>query len=969
MKTTILKTLFLAVSLAAVPLRAVNYDFLPVTITGPGAKFTSPNGNGIITVTNTGGPFLGLNNTVYTSKFPNLFPASATVPGWLAQADNYAIYTNTFYLNNYNLSATTVFGIWNITEESNSYRIELFDGAGLAIVPALSFMNFDDDSNSGNIGWYHMVLSLSGYLWTYQFKTSGIDCDAAFWNKIPPQTKKIVVTGTLAASNADGVVFYFGEARTNECGILCPTNMVVRTCGSNTIVNYDPPILAGACASNLTVVCSPPSGSTFPLGTNTVTCSVINGPVIVDSCSFTVSVLASAYGNTYDFLPVTITGPGARFTSPNGYGYITVTNAGGPFLSANNTVYSSQFPNLFPASGTVQGWIAQADNYAIFTNTFYLTNYALTPDTVFGIWNITEEPNSYQIQIYAGSTLISPPFNWNFIGYDDDSITGNIGWYHMALNPNNGFLSTAQFKGSGTDCDAAFWNQIPLNATRIVVTGRLGASNADGVGFYFAELKPCGCRISCGSTNLAITTCGTNAVVNYPPPILSGSCGSNVTFFCSPPSGSVFPVGTNIVTCAAVDGPVIVDSCSFTVTVISNCAPCIGCPPLDQTVFGCPPLVPDFSTNSFAGSNCIPPGPLVVTQSIAAGTPLPLGQTNVTVHVCDALGNCHDCVIVLNAQASPGCCATVAHELLSGRAASGLLPVGAQDLQFDGVGPGFTAPHPYAITPNGSWLPNGPDSQWIGPDTNYPPTGVYVYRNRFFLCSTSQAALYGQWTVDDTAMMSLNGAATGPTITAVGAYSSWWPVSIASGFVPGWNTLLCYVTNLQSASGLRLEITNSACCNNCVSIACSTNRVVGTCGANALVWYSAPLAGSSCAPLVSAACQPPSGSLFPIGTSTVQCTAIDALGNAATCSFTVTVQPAPPSLCSPILKANANGASIVLSWPDTANGFEVQEATALVPPIQWQALTNPIVQGDGENKVIVQGVKPVRFFRLRSGDE
>src|SRR3954465_2399057 len=114
MKTILLKTLFLAASIAALPARAITYDFLPVTITGPGAKFTSPNGNGVITVTNTGGPFLGLNNTAYSSQFPAKFSASGTVPGWLAQADNNANFTNTFYLNGYALKSSTVFGLWNI---------------------------------------------------------------------------------------------------------------------------------------------------------------------------------------------------------------------------------------------------------------------------------------------------------------------------------------------------------------------------------------------------------------------------------------------------------------------------------------------------------------------------------------------------------------------------------------------------------------------------------------------------------------------------------------------------------------------------------------------------------------------------------------------------------------------------------------------------------------------------------------
>lgn len=37
-------------------------------------------------------------------------------------------------------------------------------------------------------------------------------------------------------------------------------------------------------------------------------------------------------------------------------------------------------------------------------------------------------------------------------------------------------------------------------------------------------------------------------------------------------------------------------------------------------------------------------------------------------------------------------------------------------------------------------------------------------------------------------------------------------------------------------------------------------------------------------------CTPPSGSFFPIGTTTVTCTATDASGNQSTCAFPVTVR-------------------------------------------------------------------------------
>ncbi len=50
-------------------------------------------------------------------------------------------------------------------------------------------------------------------------------------------------------------------------------------------------------------------------------------------------------------------------------------------------------------------------------------------------------------------------------------------------------------------------------------------------------------------------------------------------------------------------------------------------------------------------------------------------------------------------------------------------------------------------------------------------------------------------------------------------------------------------------------------------------------------------------------CTPPSGSLFPVGTTTVTCTATDSEGNPATGSFTVTVTAPPPEGIPPLVLA------------------------------------------------------------------
>ena len=330
------------------------------------------------------------------------------------------------------------------------------------------------------------------------------------------------VTLTVCATNGSCQNCYLSvnaALGTGCCAIDCPTNLTVTTCGSNAVVSYPTPAVNGPCASNSTVVCAPPSGSTFSLGTNTVFCLATNGGgVTVASCSFTVTVVKSAFTNAYDFLPVTITGPGAKFSSPNGNGFITVTNTGGPFLSYNNSVWFSKFTNLFLASGTVQGWIAQADNNAIYTNTFYLSSYnALNASTIFGIWNMTEETNTYSLKTFAGSTQNEPVFTWTLMGYDDDALAGNIGWMHIVLNAASGDISMVPFAPQNTDSDAAFWTNIPPATTRIVVTGRLGAFNADGVVFYFAERRPCPtipCPL-CGVTIIA-TLASTNIILAWP---------------------------------------------------------------------------------------------------------------------------------------------------------------------------------------------------------------------------------------------------------------------------------------------------------------------------------------------------------------------------------------------------------------------------------------------------------------------
>jgi hypothetical protein len=108
-----------------------------------------------------------------------------------------------------------------------------------------------------------------------------------------------------------------------------------------------------------------------------------------------------------------------------------------------------------------------------------------------------------------------------------------------------------------------------------------------------------------------------------------------------------------------------------------------------------------------------------------------------------------------------------------------------------------------------------------------------------------------------------------------------------------------------------------------LTVNCSTNiTVTATSPAGAVVTFASSASGGcDLAPTV--ACNPPSGSTFPIGLTTVTCTASNICGQITECSFTVTVNPpTPPTLtCSSNLTvATTSAAGAVVTYTSSASG-------------------------------------------------
>jgi HYR domain len=108
-------------------------------------------------------------------------------------------------------------------------------------------------------------------------------------------------------------------------------------------------------------------------------------------------------------------------------------------------------------------------------------------------------------------------------------------------------------------------------------------------------------------------------------------------------------------------------------------------------------------------------------------------------------------------------------------------------------------------------------------------------------------------------------------------------------FPLGTINVFCQATdnaNNISACSFTVTVTD----NTPPTIACPANvNVVPQSGAQcATVNFQTPAGSDNCS-FVTSACTPPSGSCFPLGTTTVTCKATDGSGNMATCSFTVAV--------------------------------------------------------------------------------
>lgn len=423
------------------------------------------------------------------------------------------------------------------------------------------------------------------------------------------------------------------------------------------------------------VTCSPASGSVFPLGTSTVSCSATDAAGNTRTGSFDIVVrdtTAPAVGAMSDIAfeadgehtIVTWTDPTATdavagappvtCTPPSATGFLvgsttvtcTATDAAGNTGSASFTVTISDTsaPSLvLPADITIEatGPTGAAAEFE-----------AAAFDLVDGDVEVTCAPASGAVFALGDTTVdctttdsrgntATGSFLVNVVDTTAPDVSTPASFDLEATGPDG---AAAEFTATAEDlvdgaltpvCVPASGSTLPLGVTTVTCTATDAAGNTGSSSFAVTvvDTTPPGLQVPESITVEATGPDG--AVVDYAVTAVDLVDGA-VEATCEPASGSTFALGGTQVDCTATDAAGNSAGASFPVLVVDTTAPEIDVP---ETIV-VEATGPAGATAAYAvTASDIVDGVVAVTCLPASGTTFPLGTTSVDCAATDAAGN------------------------------------------------------------------------------------------------------------------------------------------------------------------------------------------------------------------------------------------------------------------------------------------------------------------------------------------
>ncbi|XP_071953858.1 uncharacterized protein [Antedon mediterranea] len=390
--------------------------------------------------------------------------------------------------------------------------------------------------------------------------------------------------------------------------VTCPGDIdIIGTSSSR--VSWDAPTVVDDVDTGLTATCTSSSGSYFPVGSTTVTCTATDSDANTGQCTFTIQLLLED-----NEMPIVVCRNDISTSSSSFRQYTwndpTVSDNIDTGLSANCTPPSGSSFN----GGSVTHVTCNATDSAGNTGScqFTLTVLDTGNPTVTCPSNIVRNSHTDQttvtwiasVQDYGDPDLSAdciPPSGSSFrLGSTDVICTdraGNIGIcaFKITVNHNNNpyenpnvvcpddvIRITTSDRVTVTWDDPSVTDNVDtgLSATCTPSSGssfNIGSTDVtcfatDSVGNYGS----CNLKVIVIDIDAPIVTCpfnmeedtdGGQATVTWSDPSVTDNVDSGLSATCTPSSGSLFNIGSTDVACTAMDTDGKTGSCKFTVSV------------------------------------------------------------------------------------------------------------------------------------------------------------------------------------------------------------------------------------------------------------------------------------------------------------------------------------------------------------------------------------------------------------------
>ncbi|HKQ06351.1 MAG TPA: HYR domain-containing protein [Blastocatellia bacterium] len=339
------------------------------------------------------------------------------------------------------------------------------------------------------------------------------------------------ITGTTGGPGSTITVTLLYQDNTAPT-ITCPANVTrsndPNQCGAT--VNYPAPTASDNCAGLGAISCSPASGSFFPTGTTSVTCTVRDAANNPASCSFSVTV--------NDTQAPTITCPANVMQSTDPGQCNAVVNYAAPTVTDNCP--SSATPTCSPAAGS---------SFAKGTTTVNCTVTDASGNSAGCSFTVTVVDEQAPTITCPGNIMTTT---------DPGQCSAKVNYTAQAMDNCPGVMVV---------CNPPSGSTFNKGTTAVTCTATDASGKTASCAFTVAVADKEKPTIACPPNQTAFQDSAFGATVNYPAPTVHDNC-PGVTSQCVPPSGSVFPLGATPVTCTATDTSGNTASCSFTVTVV-----------------------------------------------------------------------------------------------------------------------------------------------------------------------------------------------------------------------------------------------------------------------------------------------------------------------------------------------------------------------------------------------------------------